>query len=374
MRRRVIAGYKIAGYWEVMTMTAIDVRFARSRGTVKRVTSAMLVAGLLTTIGSMAHGSESATVFMYHRFGEQTYPTTNVRIDQFEAHIKEITNGTINPLGLPEIVNSLRRRKPLPDNTVGISIDDAFASVYSVAWPRLKAAGLPFTLFVATDQVGTSGKGYMTWDQIRELAREGVTIGSQTASHLHMPGVSSDRVIADLEKSNARFVKELGKKPELFAYPYGEISTEVRKRVIEAGFIAAFGQHSGVLHSDADFHFLPRFALNESYGDISRFRLAANALPMRVKDITPADPKLAPTGNPPLYGFTVFGDALERLSQLNCYATGQENVRVEHLGRGRVEIRLEEKFPPGRARINCTMPASGGKWRWLGILFYIPKS
>lgn len=343
------------------------------RGAARRAATAALLGGLLAGIGSVANAAESATVFMYHRFGDPANPTTNIRIDQFEAHIKEWTNGENNPLGLPEIVNALRRGKSLPKNAVGISIDDAFKSVYTVAWPRLKAAGLPFTLFVATDPIDRNAPGYMTWDQIRELAREGVTIGSQTASHLHLAGSSIAAVIADIEKSNARFVKELGGKPELFAYPYGESSAEVRAQVVKAGFTASFGQHSGVMHSDSDFHYLPRFAMNETYGDLSRIRLAANALPLRVREITPADPKLTPAGNPPSYGFTVFGDALKNLRSLNCYAWGQGETRIERLGKGRIEIRLTKKFPPGRARINCTMPAGGGKWRWFGMQFYIPK-
>jgi hypothetical protein len=119
---------------------------------------------------------------------------------------------------------------------------------------------------------------------------------------------------------------------------------------------------------------LPRFALNEIYGDLSRFRLAANALPLPVREVTPADPKLTPAGNPPSYGFTVYGEALKSLNRLSCYAASQGKARVERLGSGRVEIRLDRKFPPGRARVNCTMPASGGKWRWFGMQFYIPKS
>jgi peptidoglycan/xylan/chitin deacetylase (PgdA/CDA1 family) len=348
-------------------------KFVRPGKSAMRATTVALLGGLLTGVAPVAHGADSASVFMYHRFGEDAHPTTNTRTDQFEAHIKELTNGKYHPLGLPEITNALRHNKPVPANAIGISIDDAFKSVYTEAWPRLKAAGLPFTLFVATKPIDNNASGYMTWDQLRELAREGVTIGSQTASHPHMAVSSMAKVRAEIEKSNARFVQELGKKPELFAYPYGETSSEVRAYMIKAGFAASFGQHSGVIHSDSDFHYLPRFAMNETYGDLSRIRLAGNALPLRVREITPADPKLTPAGNPPSYGFTVFGDALKNLQSLNCYAWGQGKTRHERLGRGRIEIRLEKKFPPGRARINCTMPAGGGKWRWFGMQFYIPK-
>ena len=176
----------------------------------------------------------------------------------------------------------------------------------------------------------------------------------------------------DLARSNARFRAELGAVPTLFAYPFGEYGLAVRDKIVEAGFTAAFGQHSGVLHKDAEQYFMPRFAMNEAYGDVARLRLASNALPLRVRDVTPADPLLTQANNPPFFGFTVFGDAIEGLEALNCYASGQGRAQIDRLGRSRIEVRFERSFPAGRARINCTMRATNGRWRWYGMQFYVP--
>ncbi len=320
-----------------------------------------------------AWAADSAVVLMYHRFGESDRPATNIRVDQFEAHIRELTGDRMTAMGVPEILAALRDGKALPDHAMAITIDDAFRSVYTEAWPRLRAAGLPFTLFIATDAVDRKSEGYMSWDQIRELHQAGVTIGSQTASHLHMPKATPERNAADLARSNARFRAELGVAPTLFAYPYGEYGLAVRDKIVEAGFTAAFGQHSGVLYNGADPYFLPRFAMNEAYGDVARLRLASNALPLRVRDVTPADPLLTEANNPPFFGFTVFGDSLQGLEALNCYASGQGRARIDRLGRSRIEVRFERSFPAGRARINCTMRAAKGRWRWYGMQFFVPK-
>ncbi|MHA1108938.1 MAG: polysaccharide deacetylase family protein, partial [Alphaproteobacteria bacterium] len=275
---------------------------------------------------------------------------------------------------LGEIIDSLRTGKPLPDRTIALSIDDAFLSVYTEAWPRLKEAGLPFTLFVATNPVDLARKPYMNWAQVAELAQsELATIGSQTASHLHMAASSAKRNASDLAKSNIRFKEKLGFVPKLIAYPYGEYSLAVRAAVKAAGFKAGFGQHSGVLHASSAPFFLPRFALNETYGDITRFRLAARALPLPVKEIVPADPLLSSANNPPPFGFTVTGAAAKNISRLACYTAGQGKARIERLGSKRIEVRVERAFGPGRTRINCTMPAGNGRWRWFGMQFYLPK-
>lgn len=330
-----------------------------------------LAAGIGQIVPVMA--ADSAVVVMYHRFGESAHPSTNIRIEQFEAHLEELAKPKYTVLPLPEIVAKLRARQPLPDRTVGITIDDAFLSVYREAFPRLKSAGIPFTLFVATDPVDRNIGGYMNWDQIRELQKAGVTIGSQTHTHPHMARSSDERNRGELEKSNARFRSELGEAPTIIAYPYGEYSLAVGKTSKEAGLTVGFGQHSGVLHPDADIMYLPRFAMNENFGGISRFKLAVNALPLTVTEVLPADPLLSADNNPPILGFTVKGAAAERLSALACYASGQGKARMERLG-ARVEVRLQQAFSPGRARINCTMPTRSGRWRWYGLQFYVPRS
>lgn len=323
-------------------------------------------------IGAAA-AAEGAVVFMYHRFGETKYPSTNIRIEQFEAHIAEIKDGGYTVKPLPEIVQALRAGTSLPDRTVGISIDDAFLSVYTEAWPRLKKAGLPFTLFIATNPVDRGERGFMSWRQVIELAESGmVTIGSQTASHLHMAASNAARNSADLAKSNARFKAKLGFVPKLIAYPYGEYSLAVREAVRAAGFDTGFGQHSGVLHDKSDFFFLPRFAMNETYGNATRFRLAARALPLPVKEVIPADPLLGPNNNPPPFGFTVIGAAVKGVSRLACYTAGHA-VKIERLGAARIEVRVSRPFQPGRTRINCTIPARDQRWRWFGMQFYVPK-
>ncbi len=319
-----------------------------------------------------AQAADSAVVVMYHRFGESDFPSTNIRVDQFEAHLRELTSGKMTVLGVPQVLTALRNGTTLPDRTMAITIDDAFRSVYTEAWPRLRAAGLPFTLFVATDAIDRNFEGYMSWDQIRELQQAGVTIGSQTASHMHMPISTPRQNGDDLARSNARFRTELGAAPTLFAYPFGEYGLAVRDKIVEAGFTAAFGQHSGVLHKDAEKFFMPRFAMNEAYGDVARLRLASNALPLRVRDVTPADPLLTQANNPPFFGFTVFGDAIKELGAMNCYASGQGRAQIDRLGRSRIEVRFERAFPVGRARINCTMRATNGRWRWYGMQFYVP--
>ncbi len=317
----------------------------------------------------LAWAAEGAVIVMYHRFGEDAYPSTSTRLDQLDAHIAELARGGYTVRPVADIVAALKTGAPLPDRTVGITIDDAYASVYDHAWPRLRAAGLPFTVFVSSDAIDQGAGGMMNWDQIRELARAGVTIGHHAAAHAHMAGADPTANAADIARATRRLRAELGQAPTLFAYPYGEYSLALRDAIAVAGFSAAFGQHSGVAHAQSDMFALPRFALNERYGGLDRFTLVAQALPLPVADVTPSEPVLA--DNPPAFGFTVTADVGD-LGRLNCYASGAGATIVERLGARRIEVRIDEAFAPGRARINCTLPGPDGRWRWFGTQFLVP--
>ena len=352
----------------------VGMRGTTQVGAARRLSGALFAAAIYACgmIPQPAAADGSAVIFMYHRIGEDAFPATSVRLEQFEAHVQELQKPKYNVMAVPDILEALRKGRDLPDRTIGITIDDAFKSVYVEAWPRLKAAGFPFTLFVSTGPVDRGLAGYMTWDQIREMAAGNVTIGNHTVTHLHMPRFAMKRNISEMRVSNARLNKELGVTPKIFAFPYGETSAAITAEVKKAGFEVAFGQHSGVLYAGADMMYLPRFALNQNYGNIERFRLAANALPIRVTDITPRDVLLSPKTNPPKFGFTVEGDAIAELKKLACYASGQGKARLIRLGERRIETRMERAFPTGRARINCTLPSRGGRWRWFGTQFYVP--
>ncbi len=343
-----------------------------SGGTLRRCLAVILLATAAWAVAppSAALAENSAVVLMYHRFGEGRYPSTNITIAQFEAHIRELKSGAYTVLPVPEIIAALRRGTPLPERTVGLTIDDAYLSVYTRAWPRLKAAGFPFTLFVATDPLDRKHPNYMTWDNLREMAGAGVTIGHQSASHLHMAKAGAERNSRDIARADQRFRANLGMRPKVFAYPYGEASLAVQKLVRGADFAAAFGQHSGAVGGTDDFFYLPRFAMNEKYGDLARFRLVANTLALPVTDMVPADPLI--TGlNPPAIGFTVIGN-VTGLQRLTCFASHEGKAKVERLGASRIEVRVRKPFPKGRTRVNCTLPAKEGRWRWLGRQYFVP--
>ena len=305
-------------------------------------------------------------VLMYHRFGESNFPSTNIRMEQFKEHVLELKKQKYNVISLDQAIKAIKKDLAIPDRSVAITIDDAYLSVYKKAWPILKENNFTFTLFVSTDVIDRNLSNYMNWDQIRELMDNGITIGNQTKSHPHLHRLSNNEIQYEIEFSNNRLLDELGIKPKIFAYPYGEYDLKTLEIVKKNGFLAAFGQHSGVAHLTAGLYQLPRFAMNENYGNLERLKLSINALPMLISDISPSDPFLK--NNPPHFGFTI-DPSLEPKKLVRCFASDRILVNTSRVGKNRIEVRLNEKFPRSRGRINCTMEAFENRWRWFGRQF-----
>jgi peptidoglycan/xylan/chitin deacetylase (PgdA/CDA1 family) len=162
------------------------------------------IIGLLSILCEASLAASSSVIIMYHRFGEPKYPSTNIQLEQLDAHIKELKSGPYTVLPVNEIIKKLRANEGLPDRTIGITIDDASRSIYTEAWPRLKAAGLPFTVFISTAHIDSGSIHHLTWDQIREMRAAGVDFGHHSVSHLHMPKASLTSIRQELKVANDR--------------------------------------------------------------------------------------------------------------------------------------------------------------------------
>ena len=164
---------------------------------------------------------------MYHRFEENKYPSTNIRINDFKAHLDLISSegfSFVEPDKFEVELKNKTKRKVL------LTIDDGFLSFYENAWPILKSKKIPFILFVSTREVGK--KGYMTWEQINGIAKKDfVHIGNHSHSHEYLIDENRNEILKDLKKSISIFKNEMGNNSRFFSYPFGEYSLQLKEIV-----------------------------------------------------------------------------------------------------------------------------------------------
>ncbi len=304
---------------------------------------------------------------MYHRFNENKYPSTNIKMDIFKKHMQIIEDLNYNFSDPNTFVKAFD--KPKSEKEILITIDDGFKSFYNEAWPFLKENKIPFILFISTEPVGKNG--YMNWDEIKEIENSDFgMIGHHSHTHDYLIDIEYTKFIEDIETANRIFKKKFGYIPEIFSYPFGEYSYDM-KSYISKNFKIAFGQHSGIIDINKDKFELPRFPINEKYGELKRFKSLINYYPLEYKSLNPEEKKIDNKNNPPKLVVEFFNEQ-KNIRNINCYSNDGGNWKKTNLKfeKQSMIVNFEEKFLPRRGRINCSLNDEG-KWRWFGTQFTI---
>jgi len=104
----------------------------------------------------------------------------------------------------------------------------------------------------------------MTWDQVREMANAGMTIGSHTVSHQVLAGGTSEEIEEELVTSRLKIEKEIGRSCWCFAYPNGQnrdFRPSDKTALKSAGYVCAFTQVPGFITEKTDPYALPRISI-----------------------------------------------------------------------------------------------------------------
>lgn len=321
---------------------------------------------------ALTNTDKEVVCFIYHRFGDSRYPTTNVSPKDFEAHLAYLVKNNFRVLSFSKAIDYLQSEGPAIKTAV-ITIDDGYKSFYKNGLPLLKKYSLPATLFINTKTVG--GDDYMNWVELEAATKSNIEIGNHTHSHdffLNESATTRYKTFeAEIELSQSIISKHLKLKPQVFSFPYGEFDAEMRNIVKKAGFKAAAAQNSGVIFNGSDFYQCPRFPMSEAYSAVEKFMEKASMHALRIKRKSP-DNFILPQDKRPKLTLTIYNSDLQ-LQNLQCFVQGGEcESRVLENNPGEVTIMLQAaKKISGRRRTlyTITVPDKNGGWHWYSHLW-----
>ena len=160
------------------------------------------------------------------------------------------------------------------------------------------------------------------------------------------------------------FEKNLGSKPTLFAYPFGEYSSGVVEIVKKFGFKAAFAQQSGVIHPEHNRYILPRFPMGGPFATLKSFKTKLAMQPLVVTEADPFDPVIQ--DNPPVLHLQISGKQIDP-RRFNCFVQGENRCWVEADDAnkpGRYRVIAEKPLTGRRNKYTLTLQAGQGGWLW----------
>jgi len=220
-----------------------------------RVGCAVLTAG-----GGIRSG---VRVLTYHRFGDSHHDPFSIAESVFETHMRWLAEHDL-AVSLDDVRRYAERQALLPNGGVLVTIDDGFTCLRTRALPILQRYGIPAVAFVPAGLIGTSDLETgerLRWDEVRQIADAGVTIGSHGWSHRSLGRLPPARVYEEARCSRCEIEDRLGRAVDSIAYPFGtraDADADVAAIVRDCGYRCAFTSQHGPVTPDADLFLLPR--------------------------------------------------------------------------------------------------------------------
>jgi len=315
-------------------------------------------------------------IFAYHRFGDNRYPSTNISLEVFEEQLRYLKDKQYTVLTFGEAVKRWKNGDAFPQKSVVITIDDGYLSFFENGVPLLKKYGFKASVFVQTAVV--ADKDFMSWQQLTELKKEGFEIGNHSDSHDFFvnfkDGEREMHFAKDLEKSTDLILKNLGEKPVLFVYPYGEWTNDMEQILKEHGYTAAAVQKSGVFCELSNPFEIPRFPMGGMFGTIDGFKNKIILKALHVVKTIPESPFL--NDNPPELRVEVLpGEVNLSRAQFFVAGTKSDNIKIiEDPNHPAVILRAPAKLTARRTLYTITAPSADGKtWHWFSYLWIRPE-
>jgi peptidoglycan/xylan/chitin deacetylase (PgdA/CDA1 family) len=156
----------------------------------------------------------------------------------FRDQMKALADSGYQAILPDQLYDWLAFGKPLPQKPIMITFDDTRIDQFTAAMPELNRHGFKGVFFIMTVALGKPG--YMSKEQVKQLADQGHVIGSHTYDHKNVKTYTG----VDWEEQVAKPSKQLqsitGKPVEYFAYPFGLWNKEAIPNLRRHDFKAAF--------------------------------------------------------------------------------------------------------------------------------------
>ena len=337
---------------------------------------------LLAALCFCLHFSSFATVILqYHHVSEDTPASTSISPEQFSKHMQYLQDNNFKVVALSTLIDAIKQKKTLSDKTVVITFDDAYIDILTNGKPILDKHNFPFTIFINPDIVGQNTSHFLSWQQLKAMADEGVIIANHGMEHNSLArtpdGMTTKAWLAKNTESLLRaeeIIKaETGQSWHYFAYPYGEFSPEVQQWVRDNNFVA-FSQQSGAVGLHTDLTSIPRFPASQPYDQLSSLRDKLDSLPFNIQLNGDNLQTIFEQGQATSITMNVEGDDFEP-EQLHCYISGLGRQKIEWQNDVTFTINFSAPLKAGRVRCNCTAPSISepGRYYWFSKPWFILK-
>jgi len=128
------------------------------------------------------------------------------------------------------------------------------------------------TLHDVADLDEKSKKVMLSWDQVREMHANGMTIASHTMTHINLPNANPEDAQNEIIDCKSLLEQQLGALVNHFSYPnggnYDYYNDRIKKMVIDANYRTSTTSNNGIVRPNADSFELRRIRVTDHLAEI----------------------------------------------------------------------------------------------------------
>jgi len=201
---------------------------------------------------------------MYHSISDKKNSSLCVGPANFARQMEFLHKRGYSVISLDALVREIKKGRTYLPGTVVITFDDGFEDNFISAFPVLARHKMPAIIFLITDYLDEQ-KGYLKWDQVLLMRKNGIEFGGHTRSNFYLPSITDGAVLLEEVAGCKRDIEEhTGGSAEYFCYPLGGFDEKVKDAVKRAGYRGACTTNRGFDRSNRDVYELNRIKATNS--------------------------------------------------------------------------------------------------------------
>ncbi len=236
------------------------------------ITAILLLAGVAGYL-CLTPAPEGFPILEYHMVNarelgeERAYAVPPKEFCQQLDYLQEQGYTTITLL---EFMKAKKGKLELPEKPIILTFDDGYEDNYTELLPILEERGMKAVVFMVTNSIGL--EGYMTWEQLKDMQKRGIEIGSHTANHVPLTKLSKEEQAEEMLLS--KLIMEWNGMQTIysFSYPNGAYDADMREMLRQNEYLTAVTGDAGVNTFDTDPYLLQRVNIPRPTFGLQEFR------------------------------------------------------------------------------------------------------
>ena len=230
----------------------------------------LLLGGALAAMVEM-YPPQGTLILEYHKVNDRTRDDYTVTPAEFAAQMDALKEDGYTTISVLDFLRAKKGKQELPEKPVIVTFDDGYSDNYTEALPILEKRGMKATVFMVTNDIGLPG--YLTWDQLHEMEKRGIELGSHTANHLPLTNMTVAEAQDEAKKSKLQMEWKGLKTIFVLSYPNGKYDKFLPGILKKEEYLAAVTGDPGLNTFQTDPYRLLRTNIPPSYFGIREFRL-----------------------------------------------------------------------------------------------------